>query len=273
MIAAALIGGTSASSNGGWDGSAIYWTATGMSERYVLDVNGFANEVPKKMMLWRRDGSTPNGNEYFKYVNGAIMWQTDGTSTWLCLEADGEPFEPGARLQMNYCSGGATQTWQLKGTATAQIDSFKIELKSFPGRCVGIADNKGANYQTVQLGNCDNDSQISFVAAGWKADPDTPPAPAPPVPPPAPTGTPCDRAQSDPCYSKFQCGAGDFKCRCVNGPGTDPSKFTWYQWVCGQGLSVAFMDSSCHKCNGLIKNGKVQPCPCHYTNGNVTIAV
>jgi len=257
VIAAALIGGVSASSNGGRDGSAIYWTATGMQERYVLDVNGFEDTVPKQVMLWRRDGSTPNSNEYFKYIDDTVMWQTGDGTEWLCLEADFE------KVQMNWCNGGSKQKWKLKGTTTTQANSFKLELASYPGHCIGIKDNKGANSQRVQMTDCNNDSQISFVAAGWKAPPS----------PPSPQGKPCDGARFNECYSKFHCGGGEFQCRCVNGPGTDPSKFTWYQWVCGQGSSVAFMDSKCQKCNGLSKNGHVQPCPCRYSNGNVTIAV
>jgi len=232
-----------------------------MAERYVLDVSGFENAVPKQVMLWRRDGSTPNSNEYFKYINDAVMWQAGEGSKWLCLEADFE------KVQMNYCNGGPKQTWKLRATTTAQVDSFKLERGSSPGQCIGIKDNKGANGQRVWMTDCGNDSQISFVAAGWKAPPLPPPSP------PSPQGTPCDAARFNECYSMFKCGEGEFQCKCVNGPGTDPSKFTWYQWVCGRGLSVAFMDSKCQKCNGLTKNGHVQPCPCHYSNGNVTIAV
>lgn len=219
--------------------SALYWTA---HPGFVLDVNGFQSNYPKPIMLWERDSSAPNDNEFFtRNSDGTISWASD-KSKGFCLEAASS--DNGADVQVNYCSKNPLQKWSIE--TSPPETGFRL-VSTSAKKCLNVEGNTAKNSQRLQLWDCNDDKQQSFTAnqdpTGWPSD----------GPSPAPSECGACVKSSNHCYTKFNFKDGE--CKCVNSDGKCGN--SWYQWICGSGDSVAFIDSGCAQCHGL----KNAPCP------------
>lgn len=252
--------------------------------------------------------NTCNGGPLQEWKGSTLTGTKDGGirsgGSNMCIAVKDDYPEDGKPLHMWNCNENGGQFWRLDrpDVPPAPAPPLPPPVTPSPGQCGACRSSAnqcftryGFSQEACECqnndGSCGNDwymwvckrqsglkAWISSDCSKCNGDNNSPcPLPTPPTPPgppPGPSGgTPCDTADQNQCFANaFGCQKNDPStgtgCRCVNGPGTDSSKFKWYQWVCDTPKGVAFIDSKCEACFGL--NGA--PCPCSMSKpANLTI--